>query len=235
MNEPRRLLDDGLDGPGLDLLRSARADAPPRAAKARTMAALGLAPEAISTKRPRGLARSSAPRRPGPALFQSVLGPAGQPSGFFGASPVGKAALFALNAALLALVLAALTMRRQGPLAVHPQEPEDRIKLNWMQPPPPPPEEAPVEAAAGEPVRISGRAPVYTREAIAARIEGTAQVKCVITADGSLSNCHILKSVPWMDAAVLDAMSTWRFAPVLAQGKPVSIDHVFTVRLVLPK
>jgi protein TonB len=84
-------------------------------------------------------------------------------------------------------------------------------------------------------VRTGGRAPSYTREALAARVEGTVLVKCVVGTDGALSNCRILKSVPHMDGAVLGAMATWRFEPVVSGGRPIAVDHVFTLRLVLPK
>jgi len=85
------------------------------------------------------------------------------------------------------------------------------------------------------PERIEGREPQYTREALEAHISGIMLVKCVITTDGRLDNCRIVKPLPHMDKAVLDALSTWRYKPVLYQGRPVSVDYVITVRLVLPR
>jgi TonB family protein len=95
-----------------------------------------------------------------------------------------------------------------------------------------------VEMAPSLPVRLvrtAGRYPTYTREALAARVEGTVQVKCVVGTDGALSSCRILKSVPHMDEAVLGAMATWRFEPVVSGGRPIAVNQVFTLRLVLPK
>jgi periplasmic protein TonB len=37
-----------------------------------------------------------------------------------------------------------------------------------------------------------------------------------------------------MDQAVLAAMSTHRYTPALLDGRPVSVEYVFTLRLVLP-
>jgi protein TonB len=85
------------------------------------------------------------------------------------------------------------------------------------------------------PVLISGRDPLYTREALSARVEGTVSVKCTITTLGTLTHCRVQQSVPWMDQAVLDAMATRRYRPVTYQSRPISVDYVFTIRLVLPK
>jgi protein TonB len=38
-----------------------------------------------------------------------------------------------------------------------------------------------------------------------------------------------------MDEAVLGAMATWRFEPVVSGGQPIAVNQVFTLRLVLPK
>ncbi|HME90721.1 MAG TPA: TonB family protein, partial [Myxococcaceae bacterium] len=85
------------------------------------------------------------------------------------------------------------------------------------------------------PQRIEGRDPQYTREALEAHIAGVMLVKCVITIEGRLENCRVVKPVPFMEKAVLDALSTWRYKPVLYQGRPVSVDYLITVRLVLPQ
>ncbi len=41
------------------------------------------------------------------------------------------------------------------------------------------------------PEQVEGRDPVYTREALEARVEGTMLVHCVITAEGRLERCRI--------------------------------------------
>ena len=57
--------------------------------------------------------------------------------------------------------------------------------------------------------------------------------KCVITTSGSLRNCRIVKGAPMMDQAVLRALSQWRYTPVIYQGKPVDVEYVIPIRLVL--
>lgn len=85
------------------------------------------------------------------------------------------------------------------------------------------------------PVKLEGREPQYTREALEARVQGLMIVKCVITIEGKVENCRIIKPLPHMEQAVLQALSTQRYKPVTFQGRPVSVDYVFNIRLVLPK
>jgi serine/threonine-protein kinase len=80
-----------------------------------------------------------------------------------------------------------------------------------------------------------GRPITYTREAIAARVEGVSIVRCVITAEGSVERCKVIKPLPFMDVAVLEHLQSQRFQPVTYQGKPVSVGYNFSVRLTLPK
>jgi len=81
----------------------------------------------------------------------------------------------------------------------------------------------------------SGRPITYTREAIAARVEGVSIARCVITAEGLVERCKVIKPLPFMDDAVLEHLQSQRFQPVSYQGKPVSVGYNFSVRLTLPK
>lgn len=84
------------------------------------------------------------------------------------------------------------------------------------------------------PKQVKGRAPQYTREAIEARVEGTMLVQCVITTDGDLKDCKIIKPLPHMEQAVLDALRTWKYTPVTYQGRPVPVKYIIPIRLVIP-
>jgi serine/threonine-protein kinase len=108
-------------------------------------------------------------------------------------------------------------------------------------PPPVPAAEAPRDVVPfGEgmtrPVMVqSGRPITYTREALAARVEGVSIVRCVITAEGAVERCKVIKPLPFMDEPVLVHLQSQRFQPVTYQGKPVSVGYNFSVRLTLPK
>jgi eukaryotic-like serine/threonine-protein kinase len=102
---------------------------------------------------------------------------------------------------------------------------------------------APTAAPAGvmrfeegmtRPTPLSAVSPAYTREALEARVEGTVIAKCVVTTAGALTGCRIVKGLPHMDQAVLSALAASKYQPATLQGKPVSVDYVFTMRLVLP-
>ncbi|MDB4945500.1 MAG: serine/threonine protein kinase [Labilithrix sp.] len=74
----------------------------------------------------------------------------------------------------------------------------------------------------------------FTREAREARVSGTMIVRCLITTEGGLQNCRVIKSVPMMDAPVLSALSRHQGSPVMYQGKPVSVEYTYTIRLKSP-
>nr|QKW93768.1 ferric siderophore transport system periplasmic-binding protein TonB [Vitiosangium cumulatum] len=81
------------------------------------------------------------------------------------------------------------------------------------------------------PQRVSGRDPQLTPEAQAQRVRGTALVRCVVTREGRVTNCRLLNGLPYMEQELLEALSTWRVTPVMAQGKPLDVDYTFVVRI----
>lgn len=91
------------------------------------------------------------------------------------------------------------------------------------------------EEGMTRPTPLSAVAPAYTREALEAKVEGTVIAKCVVSLSGALTGCRIVKGVPHMDQAVLNALSASKYQPATLQGKPVAVDYIFTMRLVLPR
>jgi len=85
------------------------------------------------------------------------------------------------------------------------------------------------------PSLISGGELSYPREAIVAGVSGTIIAKCTITAEGSLRNCRIIKGLPFLDKAALDVLGTRRYSPVTYQGKPVSVEYVFNLKVAPPR
>ena len=85
------------------------------------------------------------------------------------------------------------------------------------------------------PVLLSPGKPVsYSREALEAHIEGTMIVKCSITVEGRVERCTVLKTLPFLEEAVLENLYTSHYAPVTFQGKPVAVGYTFNVKLVPP-
>ena len=84
------------------------------------------------------------------------------------------------------------------------------------------------------PVLIAGRQPQYTAEAVNAGIEGSVLARCVITTEGRLVDCRIVKSIPLLDQEVLAALATRRYRPVLYQGHPQAVFYTLPFRFRLP-
>ena len=75
---------------------------------------------------------------------------------------------------------------------------------------------------------------VYPREAAEAHVGGLAIVRCRIELDGRLEGCRVIKGLPHMDAAILAALATQKWTPVLFEGRPVVVDYTFNLRFVAP-
>lgn len=106
---------------------------------------------------------------------------------------------------------------------------------------PPPRAAAPVDSAVEfnaatmtAPAMVSGPNPEYTDEALERGVEGTMTLRCVVTAQGRVHACKVLKGLPFMDRAVISALESRKYKPAAAQGKAVDVFYTFTIRLKLP-
>jgi len=82
---------------------------------------------------------------------------------------------------------------------------------------------------------LEGEEIAFTREALEAHARGTMLVQCTITIEGRVTDCRILKPVPHMERAVLRALATRRYTPVLFEGKPMPVRYTFVIQLVGPQ
>ena len=60
-------------------------------------------------------------------------------------------------------------------------------------------------------------------------------VRCVVTAGGAVHSCRVLKSVPFMERSVIDALERRRYQPATLQGQPVDVYYTFRITLKLPR
>jgi len=82
---------------------------------------------------------------------------------------------------------------------------------------------------------VTRLSPRYSPEAAEHRTEGPAILKCVITEDGSLTNCRVVKGLAYgMDQAVLEAVQQWKYTPVIFRGKPVRVEYTVVLHLRAP-
>jgi protein TonB len=102
-------------------------------------------------------------------------------------------------------------------------------------PPPPPPPQAPVRVGGNirPPQKIKDVKPVYPSIAQSARVQGVVIIEATIGPDGKVKDARILRSIPLLDQAALDAVRQWEFTPTLLNGVPVPVIMTVTVNFTL--
>jgi TonB family protein len=83
------------------------------------------------------------------------------------------------------------------------------------------------------PMRRYGVAPVYPADAQAARIQGVVIVEATIDASGAVSEARVVRSVPMLDQAALDAVRQWKYDPTVVDGVAVPVIMTVTVNFSL--
>jgi protein TonB len=104
-------------------------------------------------------------------------------------------------------------------------------------PPPPPPSapDAPIRIGGNirPPTKIKDVRPVYPTIAQAARVEGMVIIETMIGPTGRVLDAKVIRSIPLLDAAALEAVRQWEFTPTLLNGSPVPVVLTVTVNFAL--
>ena len=102
-------------------------------------------------------------------------------------------------------------------------------------PPPPPPPAAPVRVGGNikAPQKVKHVNPVYPPIAQSARVQGVVIIEATIGPDGAVKDAKVLRSIPLLDQAALDAVRQWQFTPTLLNGVPVPVIMTVTVQFTL--
>lgn len=97
---------------------------------------------------------------------------------------------------------------------------------------PPAPPLAPVRVGGRvqEPKKLKAVPPVYPDAAVASRIEGVVILECLISPQGRVTEVKVLRGVPLLEEAALDAVRQWIYTPTLMDGVPVPVIMTVTVR-----
>jgi len=80
-----------------------------------------------------------------------------------------------------------------------------------------------------EPRRLHHVSPAYPDIAKQARVQGIVILECEITAEGDVGRVTVLRGIPLLDEAAIEAVRQWRYAPTLLQGQPVPVIMTVTV------
>jgi TonB family protein len=90
-----------------------------------------------------------------------------------------------------------------------------------------------VMGGVSEPKKIKDVKPVYPPLAETARISGVVIAEIVIDTNGDVRDARILRSIPMLDQAALDAIRQWRYTPTTLNGVPVELVMTVTVSFTL--
>jgi TonB family protein len=96
--------------------------------------------------------------------------------------------------------------------------------------PPPPPAPVRVGGNIKTPRKVRDMPPVYPPIAQSARVQGVVIVEATIGENGVVRDARILRSIPLLDEAALEAVRQWVFEPTLLNGVPVPVIMTVTVQ-----
>ena len=83
------------------------------------------------------------------------------------------------------------------------------------------------------PTKIKDVTPVYPAAAKSAHVAGVVIVEATIAGDGKVIDAKVLRSVPMLDQAALDAVRQWEYTPTLLNGAPVPVVITVTINFKL--
>jgi TonB family protein len=75
--------------------------------------------------------------------------------------------------------------------------------------------------------------PEYPAAARSARVQGVVILEATIDGAGNVEDVKVLRSVPLLDQAAIDAVKQWQYTPTLLNGQPVSVVMTVTVNFSL--
>ena len=102
---------------------------------------------------------------------------------------------------------------------------------------PPPPAAAPTH-----PLKVSRWAegnliyrvqPIYPPIARQARIQGSVELRAIVSRAGTIENLAVVSGHPILVKAALEAVRQWRYRPYLLNGDPIEVETDITVNFVL--
>jgi TonB family protein len=91
----------------------------------------------------------------------------------------------------------------------------------------------PVGGRIGIPQRLVHAQPTYPSIAKIGHIQGTVEVSVVIDPNGNIEKAKVVKSIPQLDAAAVEAVKKWKYAPTVVNGVAVPVTMVVQVTFAL--
>jgi protein TonB len=119
-----------------------------------------------------------------------------------------------------------------GPPGLPPGDAAGVIGFGSTLPIAPPPVEKKPLRTGGEirpPAKTKHVAPVYPAIARQNGVQGTVILEATISEEGTVRDLRVLRSIPLLDSAALDAVRQWQFTPTLLNGQRVPVLMTVTV------
>ena len=94
---------------------------------------------------------------------------------------------------------------------------------------PPPPQAVRVGGQIKEPKKLKSVNPNYPDIAKQARVQGVVILECTISPQGKVMDVKILRGIPLLNEAAVEAVKQWVYSPTLLNGVPVPVIMTVTV------
>jgi protein TonB len=103
-----------------------------------------------------------------------------------------------------------------------------------VAPPPPPAPTRPFKVSHWAEGNLIHRVqPNYPAIARAARVQGTVELRAIISKAGTIENLLVVRGHPMLSGAAVEAVKQWRYRPYLLNNEPVEVETEITVNFVL--
>ena len=66
-----------------------------------------------------------------------------------------------------------------------------------------------------------------------AKVQGVVILEVTIDGEGHVADTRVLRSIPLLDQAAIDAVRQWEFTPTLLNGQPTAVRMTVTVQFTL--
>lgn len=73
------------------------------------------------------------------------------------------------------------------------------------------------------PKKVKDVTPLYPAIARSAKVGGTVQLEVLVAPDGTVADARVIKSVPLLDQAAIDAARQWEYTPTRVKGVAVPV------------
>jgi periplasmic protein TonB len=75
--------------------------------------------------------------------------------------------------------------------------------------------------------------PIYPSIARQARVQGTVELRAIISKAGTIENPVVVRGHPMLATAAIEAVRQWRYRPYLLNNEPIEVETEIAVNFVL--